>query len=370
MKTLPRTIITSLQDGGRDLTILAIRLGAMGDILRTLPAFRLMRRSLPSARMLFLVDHHWSRLLDDHPDVDDVLTVPRREMDNMLRSPIRWTALAGKVFELRSSLRLCRADIVVDFHGNLRSGVAGWLSGADVRLGYAGWQQKEGNKLFTTHRVEGGGRRTPRMERNLALVRALGLPVDPLPGGGLPERGQIASESVELCRAALGGQSPYAVMSPGASARQSYKKPPTQLLATAAGRLADRGIGCLVVYGPGEEEDALAVAEASDGRAAVSPPTSLELLAGLLRRARMFIGGDTGPLHLACAVGCPVIGIYGPTDPEVNSPWKVPHVKVFPPGRVYTGKKRADRESGLFEGISMDQVRSAVDRLIDLESEA
>ena len=75
-------------------------------------------------------------------------------------------------------------------------------------------------------------------------------------------------------------------------------------------------------------------------------------------------GGDTGPLHMACAVGCPVIGIYGPTDPVVNGPWGVPHRTLAPPRRRYTGIKRVDRRFG-FDGLSDDTVVEAVDALLN-----
>jgi ADP-heptose:LPS heptosyltransferase len=119
-----------------------------------------------------------------------------------------------------------------------------------------------------------------------------------------------------------------------------------------------------VVYGPGEEPDARRLAETAGDSARLSPPTTLPTLAALLAGARMFVGGDSGPLHLACAVGCPVLGIYGPTDPQVNRPWGVPHEVVAPAGRDYTGIKRVDRESGGFEGLDPARVEEAAERLL------
>jgi ADP-heptose:LPS heptosyltransferase len=156
----------------------------------------------------------------------------------------------------------------------------------------------------------------------------------------------------------------YAVVSPGASASQAYKKPPADLLVGACRRLSTRNTAALVVYGPGEESDARAVVEAAGGSATLAPPTRLPTLAALLRNARLFLGGDSGPLHMACAVGCPVLGIYGPTDPQVNQPWGVPFVALAPPGRRYTGIKRRDREAGGFDGLTVGAVEAAVDQLL------
>ncbi len=146
----------------------------------------------------------------------------------------------------------------------------------------------------------------------------------------------------------------------GVSRRQSYKKPHPALLAAAARRLADLGVAPLVVYGPAEREDADRVVESSSGAARLAPPTDLMVLAALIRRARLFVGGDTGPLHLACAVGCPVVGLYGPTDPVVNGPWGVPHAVVSHDDRRYTGIKRRDRRLG-FAGLTPAAVRDAID---------
>ena len=265
----------------------------------------------------------------------------------------------------RKRLRSFGAGLVVDLHGDLRSGITGLLAGAPVRLGYASHQQKEGNFLFTTHRIPAGERRRSRIERNLDLVRALGLPDAPLPDGGLaiPETAVTAARAIA---APSVGEPPgaYAVIAPGVSRRQAYKKPPAGLLAAAARTLSRRNVPAWIVFGPGEEQDAERVAEASGGAARLAPPTDLPVLAALLRGARLFVGGDTGPLHLACAVGCPVLGLYGPTDPCINAPWGVPHLALYPPRNAYAGVKKRDRLLG-FDGLDASTVEDAVATLLD-----
>jgi len=357
---LPRWLRLSLQGGGGDLEILVVRMGAMGDILRTLPAVRLLRAALPEAGIVWVCDAGWAPLLQGHPDVDAVLAFPRRRLEALKRTPLGWPRLLAEVASFRGELRRRRPRLALDFHGNLRSGLVSVLSGARVRLGYAGHQQKEGNRWLTTHRVEGGPERTPRLTRNLALVAALGLPTEPVPDSGLPVTIEAVRAARELLRQVAGGERPYAILSPGASRRQAYKKPPASLLAVAADALHEQGIAPLVVYGPGEEADALRVAAESRGRALPTPPTELPLLAALLRKARLFVGGDSGPLHLACGVGCPVVGIYGPTDPVVNGPWGVPSASLVPPGRTYTGIPRLDRTNTGFSGITPEAVQGAV----------
>jgi ADP-heptose:LPS heptosyltransferase len=360
VKPLPSWLRASLEGGGGDLEILAVRMGAMGDIVRTLPAVRLVRAALPDAGIVWVCDASWAPLLQGHPDLDGVVAFQRRRLDALKRTPLGWPRLLTEIGSFRSELRRRRPALALDFHGNLRSGLVAVLSGARVRLGYSGHQQKEGNRWLATHRVPGGAERTPRIARNLALVAALGVPTEPLPDSGLPVTIEMVRAARELVRQVTRGDRPYAVLSPGASRRQAYKKPPSVLMAAAADALHEVGIAPLVVYGPGEEADALRVAEASRGRALPAPPTELTLLAALLRKARLFVGGDSGPMHLACGVGCPVVAIYGPTDPVVNGPWGVPSASVVPPDRTYTGVPRLDRTNAGFAGIAPEAVRSAV----------
>ena len=346
----PPALARALAEHGDGLRILVVRLGAFGDILRALPAFRLARFALPDATFRWVCDDRWAPVLETHPDLDGVIALPRRS-----REPGAW-------IDFLRSLRRGGPGVVLDFHGNLRSGIVARLSGAPVRLGHAGHQQKEGNRWFTTHRVPEGERRRSRVERNLDLIRALGILDSPLPTAGLEIPAAATDRAAAIVRDLAGDRVPLAVLNPGASASQAYKKPPRELLLAAARHLSDAGLLPIVVFGPGEEEDARAVA--GTGPARLAPATSILELAALLARSRLFVGGDTGPLHLACAVGCPVVGIYGPTDPEVNSPWGVPHRRVFPPGRAYTGIKRIDRESGGFEGIGPRDVEGAIDALL------
>jgi ADP-heptose:LPS heptosyltransferase len=118
------------------------------------------------------------------------------------------------------------------------------------------------------------------------------------------------------------------------------------------------------VYGPDDNDAPNAGGAAGRPGARLAPDTTLGELAELLRGARVFVGGDSGPMHLACAVGCPVVALYGPTDPKVNEPWGVPFVAVFPPERAYTGIKKIDRSSGGFSGVEPGAVEEAIRSLL------
>ncbi len=356
---LPATAERILGASGRGATILVLRLGAMGDVVRTVPAVRLLARRWPDARIAWAVDSAWRVVLDGHPDLAGLIEIPRRAWGRSLRAPLAWPGLVRSIAGLAATLRGWSVDLALDFHGDLRSGSIGWLSGAPVRVGFAGHQQREGNRFFSTHRVPSTERRTPRMERNLSLVRALGAPVAPLPRAALPLVANGRDAARDLLRASGLPSAGYAVVAPGASARQAYKKPPAEALAAACAAIA-RGAGTtLVVWGPGEEDDARRVVDLAGAAARLAPQTTIPTLAALIDGARLFVGGDSGPMHLACAVGCPVVAIYGPTDPRVNAPWGVEHRTISPPGRAYTGIRSADRAGG-FAGLDPAEVARAV----------
>jgi ADP-heptose:LPS heptosyltransferase len=358
MLALPAPLREAIEARGQGLTVVVLRLGAMGDIVRTLPPVRLVRSALPGARIHWVVWRPWDRILDGHPDLDGVI--------GMRRSDFRVRTLARALRDLTAQLRALKAGLVLDFHGDLRTGLLGWISGAPVRLGYAGYQQKEGNRFFTTHRVPSTDRRTPRLTRNLELVRALGVPDHPIPDAGIAIGPADVEAAEAIVRPLLRDGGTYAVLNPGASRRQAYKKPPAALFAAAAATLTAASVLPIVVSGPGEEADADRVLDAAGGSARRAPATTLKTLAALLRTARLFVGGDSGPLHLACGVGCPVVGLYGPTDPVVNTPWNVPFVALCRPESGYTGVKSHDRAAFGFDGLTGDAVAGAVRDLLQL----
>jgi len=364
MLELPAPLRDAMAAGGSGISVLVLRLGAMGDIVRTMPAVRLVRRALPQAAIHWAAWAPWTVLLRDHPALDSAIALPRAELSRMAGSPASWPALVSATRGLARELRSRHPGVVLDFHGDLRTGLLGRLSGAGVRVGYEGHQQKEGNRLFTTHRVPAGERRRSRIERNLDLVRALGLPVDALPDAGIAIGAAERSEAQAIAAAAGAAGRSYAVLNPGASRKQAFKRPPARLFAAAASALTEQGVVPIVVCGPGEEPDADRVIEAANGAVRRAPPTSLKGLAALLRNARLFVGGDSGPLHLACGVGCPVVGLYGPTDPVVNTPWNVPFVALADPQNRYSGIKSEDRSACGFDGLTAEAVGGAVRELL------
>jgi ADP-heptose:LPS heptosyltransferase len=314
----PVTPQPSLRARGAADRVLIIRLGAIGDVVRTLPAASALRGALPGAHLAWLVEPASRSAVEGQPWVDEVLVFPRDEImaaarRGRLLASLR--ATAGSV----ASLRRRRFDLVLDFHSILKSGLLARASGATVRVAYARPFGREGAWLFAQQRVRVTPRRISRFERNRALVdfvaphaRAAARPfrVDP------EARARIA---VQLDAAA-----PVALQ-PGTSAETPHKRWPAARYAAVARALRDEiGVASIVLAGPTPGERALAesIAAASDGAATPAPATaSLGDLAALLEGCRLYVGGDTGPMHVASLVGTPVVQILGPTDPIENAPW-------------------------------------------------
>lgn len=295
-----------------------IRLGAVGDVVRTLPAASALRAAYPRARLAWLVEPPSASLVAGQPWLDETLVFPRPELADALRRG-RLLEAARCAARLRAELRARRFDLVVDFHAILKSGLLARATGAPRRVSYARPYAREGAAAFATDRARLSELRASRFERNDALVRFLGVAEPPA------ERPlAVADEALERMEKALGPGPAPAVLHPGTSDRTPHKRWTLRGYAAVARALAADGVPCAVSFGPAPEERAFAEAlvAASEGAARLAPETrSLPELAALLAHARLYVGSDTGPLHVASLVGTPAVQLLGPTDPVENAPW-------------------------------------------------
>jgi len=300
--------------------ILVIRLGAVGDVVRTLPAVSALRATWPRARIAWLVEPPSAALLEAQPWVDRVLVFPRPALAEALRAgrPARAAALGRRFLR---DLRGEAVDLAVDFHSIAKSALLARLSGAPRRVGYAPPFGREGSWLLATDRARLAPRRMSRFERNAALVRFLGAKAPPAPEP-LRVRSAVAAE----VDAALGPGPAPVVMHPGTSDATPHKRWHVPGYAAVARALAEEpGVPVLVTAGPARDDRAFAeaVVSAAGGSARPAPPTpTLAHLAALFARSRLYVGSDTGPMHVASLVGTPVVQILGPTHPVENRPWE------------------------------------------------
>jgi len=295
-----------------------IRLGAVGDVVRTLPAVSSLRSGYPRAHIAWLVEPASASVLAGQPWLDEVIVFPRSELRASLRGG-RLLALSSQAGEFARALRARRFDLVIDFHSILKSGILSRLSGAKRRVTYARPFAREGAALFSTHRARLHPHRASRFERNRGLVRFLGLAEPP---SSRPLR--LSDEQLGRAERALGaGPAPVAIH-PGTSETTPHKRYSVAGYAAVARALSEEGVPSIVTVGPARDDRAFAeaVVQASGGAARIAPETpSLLDLAAVFARSRLYVGSDTGPMHVASLVGTPVVQLLGPTDPIENAPY-------------------------------------------------
>jgi lipopolysaccharide heptosyltransferase I len=299
--------------------ILIVRLSALGDVVHVLPLLDALRRARPDAHIGWLVEEESSSLLAGHPQIDRLWVAPRRLSERWLRRG-RVGAVAGLWVPLLRELRAARYEVSIDAQCNFRSSLLARLSGAPRRVGFAPPFTKEQAHWLLTDRVTPPPHQQLKVERNLELLRPLGVDAQGARARlAIPDAARSAARSF---RAGLGTACAVA-LHPGVSGFGVFKRWAPESYAALARRLyAERGARCIVTWGPGERELAQGIARDADGAAEVAPETASILdLAALFEACDAVVGGDTGPVHLAAALGAPVVALYGPKDPAVYAPW-------------------------------------------------
>ncbi len=292
------------------MRVLIVRTSALGDIVHVLPVLTALRRHHPDAAIGWVIEETFAPLLEDHPDLDRLILARTKKWR---KSPLALATLRG-VRDFASELQEFGADLVLDLMGNHKAGAICALTMADRRIGLARGDRREpSSALWLSEGCEAIGPHA--VDRALSLLDALGLPI---------EEADFAGERL-LSEAQPGDddRAPYVAILPGAG--WANKRYPESWWGEVARRLADGDrLEVRVLPGPGEEGAAAEVVEASGGRARAMPAGGLRQLAASLRGARLVLGGDTGPVHLAHALGVPVLCVMGPTDPERNGPYRSP----------------------------------------------
>ena len=295
--------------------VLIVRLGAVGDVVRTLPCVAALRDRFPTIRLAWLVERASRALLPTAPWLDQVFEFPRREFSfrTLLSNPVR---LSGLLQEFLSGLRGFQASLALDFQGTLKSSLLSFLSGAPYRLGFDRSGSREGSFILQTRRVTPSARRLNRVFKNLELLRPLGIQA---PTPTFPFAPLEPSPKVSGFLDSLGDRARVAIH-PGTSRRQAHKRWPEEYYSALVRELAAEGYAPILTWGPGEEEIVRWIAMGSGGCGVIAPSTDLTEMRSLLMGCRLFIGGDTGPMHLAWTHGVPVIALFGSTDPRINGP--------------------------------------------------
>lgn len=343
--------------------VLIVRLSAMGDIVHTLPAATALRNAFPRASIGWIVEERWAELLCSPRTARDASRSPQKPLVDKLHtvntagwraspfSPGSWRQIAAGLSEVRR----VHYDVAVDFQGAVRSALLARWSGAPVIYGEAQPRENAASMWYTRQVLARG---THVVEQYLSLAEAITqLPIS-VPQVHFPRDGAVDEEVVR--RLASNGVQEFAILNPGAG--WGAKQWPADRYGYVARKLAEDGLTSLINSGPGEEVLALA-AEAASGGVAQALTCSLTELIALTRRARLFIGGDTGPMHLAAALGVPVVGIFGPTSPARNGPFGTSSIVLRNSASPTTHTRYPDPDAGLLD-ISAEQVVAAARQLL------
>ncbi|MGB8011466.1 MAG: lipopolysaccharide heptosyltransferase I [Terriglobales bacterium] len=342
--------------------LLIVRLSAMGDIIHTLPAVAALRQAFPNATIGWLVEERWAELLctlrcprsgprsPQRPLVDRVHTV---NLAAWRRAPFSFNTVQQMAVAL-SQLRGVEYDAAIDFQGAIRSALLARWSGAPTIYGDA-QPRENASSMFYTRKVLTTGAHVVKQALELAGAVISGsttpeaqveLPVDPDAEAKIAPITAAAKE--------------FIILNPGAG--WGAKMWPVDRYGQVAQELAKDGFSSLINYGPGEEDLADAVETASAG-AARKVSCSVSELISLTRRARLFIGGDTGPMHLAAALKIPVVAIFGPTNPARNGPFGTRAMVLRSPSSLTDHTRRREPDQGLLE-ITAAKVVAAARKLL------
>jgi heptosyltransferase-1 len=309
--------------------ILILRLTAVGDVIRTLPAVKALRENYPSSHITWVVEEASKNFLESQPGIDEVILFPRKRWVRGIRSIHGIWKTLQEMVRFISALRRKKFDLVLDFHGILKSGVLSFLSGARKRIGFDRKSCKEGNFLFSNVKVSLPNLQVSRFERNFSLLKGLGLQIKDFPFNlHIPREDQEYIDSF-FNTLPFPPPKPIIAIHPGTSPKTAYKR----WMAGQYSRLADcltheLGASVLFTWGPAELKWVEGIRNGMKGQSILAPRTeTLTQLGEILRRCDLCIGGDTGPIHIASLVGTPTVVIYGPTDPAVNKPLGR-HVKI------------------------------------------
>ncbi len=290
---------------------LIVRLGALGDVVHAIPVAAALRRAFPAARIDWLVSAKHGEILDLVTVIDRPIPVNDRDGSSGGRS--LWQAVG--------ELRRTRYDVAIDLQGLIKSALLARLSGSPRVIGFTSRYARESlARIFYSNSYDPGrgGLYDPRETRhvvriNLGLLTLLGI--EPT----APEFPIADVDSVVARWAIDSAHGRYALLNPGA-AWPNKRWPPDRFGRVAIDLRERHGLTSVVLWGPGEEPLAKAVVEAAAGAALLSPRTTIRDLVALARSAAVMLSGDTGPTHVAAAVGTPLVSIFGPTRAVRNGP--------------------------------------------------
>ena len=321
--------------GAKQPRILIVRLSAFGDCLHTIPALVALRRKFPRAHIGWAIEKLPHSVLRGHPLVDTFHLFPRQALK---MGDTKLLAGMKEMNVFRRELAAQQYDVAIDFQGLTKSGLAAWWSKAKKRIGFRGAESREINTMLVNHRVRPPEEAVHVVEKNIALLKPLGIELPDKPEWVMPDYAPEAEAIKPFLKACgllheNGRAKDFTIVNPGAT--WFTKRYPPELFGEVAKGLVERYAMPVIATWAGDEEQHAAelivkLAGGTERCAFVAPKTDLRELAALTQQAALFVSNDTGPLHLAVALKVHTVAIFGATDPLRNGAYGSGH-------RVQTG---------------------------------
>lgn len=333
--------------------ILITRLSHIGDCILTLPVLASVRKQFPNAFIAWAVESPTHQLLALHPDLDEIVLIPKG-----------WAGKPKCWLELSKKLKSYSFDVAIDPQGITKSAMLGWLSGAPTRIGIRGRWGRELSPYLNNRLVETKSMHI--VERSVELLVELGIANRGFQNLqlGFPVCAKSLN-SIEHQLANVRDGERFVLINPGGS--WASKRWEMDRFGSVASYLKrHHGLTSIIVWsGDEEREMAREIHEFDADASIIAPKTSLTELAALASRSFFFIGGDTGPMHIASAMGTPCIGLYGTTRPEDSRAYGTHHIAVQKWYQSGSCRKRRRADNDAMRDILANDVFSACDQMIE-----
>nr|WP_320115685.1 lipopolysaccharide heptosyltransferase I [uncultured Desulfuromonas sp.] len=348
------------------MKILIVKMSALGDVIHALPVLRYIHQLHPDAEIDWVVEDPFAPVLSGHPDIHEILTVRTKYWRTLPTM-----TMLGKALKFIRRLRRDHYDVVLDLQGNSKSGLFTLMSRADKKFGFDRRHVREWpNLLATNHRVALDDGEHHIAQRALAVARAAFPGGDPVPQAGPLHVDEAARQRVAEQLAEHEMTPPLVVFHYGTTwETKLWNVACWQQLAC---RLIDEfGIVPLLTWGNEQERHAAqAIHDATSGRAVIWPRGTLPELVALLNRADLVVGGDTGPIHIAAAVGTSTVSLFRVTDAERNGPAGPEHRRLQSPlPCAMCLRKQCDDDDQCSRSIRVDEVISAIGELLVMSAD-
>jgi len=329
--------------------ILIVRLSAIGDVVRVLPALHTLRNRYPNAQIDWAIEQKSVEIVSGHPALDQVHVFKRT---GSFQSDLR------AFFRFCGSIRKQRYDVVIDFHGILKTGLLTAFSGAGKRYGFARPRSQEGSSFCYNQRAKLVSRFMNRIDENLELCKLLEAKCHSL--DVILDIPETVDDTIDayFAKTFHGAKKVVAIHAP---VDRPEKQWPLEYFAALADLIMRDGrYEALLTYGPGQRETVAKVVQFSRCKPHVAPETpDLKHYAALVEQCDLYFGGDTGPMHIASAMGTPVVAVFGGTHPAQHAPLRQPSRVLYAGPEIPTRSIDKENADALFREITPEMAYDA-----------